>query len=438
MNHTELPTLLKSLLQEESIRKMAQEQGAVKRNRDFDPFLLVSILLLGFRQSRDRSLASLCRLYSQETDKPLSESSLRERFNPGLEAFFHALYLHLAGKICSGFQTQGLLTKFQDVFISDSTIVALQDSLQKLFPGVSTKAGLKIHLMLSAQACSPAQVKLGAASRSDHRQLVVKEWVRGKLLLMDLGYTSLALLSRIHKHGGYFVARVKENANPKVLESGQLLSEVLMAGKDGDHGCEFKYKTREYLGKKTQHTRQFRVVSLWNPNKQAWMRYVTNLSAKEFSGQEVGVLCDAVHCCKGSRCRQQQWHRARWLVELVFHELKTGYGLDQFRVRNPHAIKVLIYAALMTLLLSRQVLLAFCREIKLNSVALGCWWRMFCEAVPKLLSALLRPHDWNFEQEKRLKRLWEKELRRCSNKHMPLLEQVDLGIFYEGRLCRSL
>lgn len=361
MNHTELPPLMKSLLQEEAIRKMAQEQGAVKRNRNFDPFLLVSILLLGFRQSRDRSLASLCRLYAQETDKPLSESSLRERFNPGLEAFFHALYLHLAGKICSGFQSQGLLNKFQDVLISDSTIVTLQDSLEKLFPGVSTKAGLKIHLMLSANACSPAQVKLGAASRSDHRQLVVTEWARGKLILMDLGYTSLALLKRIHKHGGYFVARVKENADPKVIESGQPLSQVLMVGKDGDHDCEFQYKTRVYLGKKTQHTCQFRVVSLWNPHKQAWMRYVTNLSDKEFSAQEVGVL-----------------YRARWLVELVFHELKTGYGLDQFRVRNPHAIKVLIYAALMTLLLSRQVLLAFCREIKLSSVALGCWWRISC------------------------------------------------------------
>lgn len=422
----ELPGLLASFLSKELVHQIAREQGAVQRERDFDPFLLLSILLLGFKESAQRSLASLCRLYAQETDKPLSDSSFRERFNAGLEACFHAIYLHLARQVLSleGL-TQGLLARFEEVLISDSTILTLHDSLAKLFPGVATPASVKVDLMISAHGCSPARVKICEGKRSDHGLMVVKDWVKGKLLLMDLGYTSAALLARIHHYGGFFVARMKENANPTVVHDHilgkkidrQAFADYLSYGKDFDLLCEFSYEKRIWRGKRRTVTSRFRVVCLWNQANASWTWYVTNLPVKAFCPTEIGVL-----------------YRARWLVEMVFDELKTGYGLDKFKVRNPHAIRILIYSALMTLLVSRHLMLTLCRQAKLQYVSLKCWWHLFCESVTKLLGLLLDPDSWSADKEKRLKRTWLKALKQSSRKQPGLLEQVDRGIYYDNWL----
>ena len=41
-------------------------------------------------------------------------------------------------------------------------------------------------------------------------------WVRGKLLLMDLGYFAYELFARIADNGGFFLSRLKGNANPLI------------------------------------------------------------------------------------------------------------------------------------------------------------------------------------------------------------------------------
>lgn len=416
----QLPGLMASLLDRQTVERIAREQGAVQRERSFDPFLLLSILLLGFKLAPQRNLASLCRLYAMETRKPLSETSFRERFHAGLEACFQALFTHMAQQVLTqGCVFQGLLARFVDILISDSTILTLHSALANVFPGVATASSAKIHLMLSATGASPARVRLSEGKRSDHRMIAVGEWVKGKLLLMDLGYTSLALLARIANHGGFFVARLKDDTNPTVVaDQGKRVASVsfgdyLREGKDYDLTCEFRYTTRIYLGKQREHRRRFRVVCLWNAEQGNWMWYVTNLDSDTFTPKEIGVL-----------------YRARWLVELVFDELKTGYSLDQFKTRNPHVVGVLVYSALITMLVSRHLLLSLSREWNLEYASLTCWWRLFCEATPKLLEGLLHPEKWSAEVENRLKSVWLKALKRSKRKHPNLLEQVDLGIFY--------
>ena len=46
----------------------------------------------------------------------------------------------------------------------------------------------------------------------------------------------------------------------------------------------------------------------------------------------------------------------RWAVELLFRELKTLYDLDEFDTSNPAVVEILLYAAVLTLLVSRELL----------------------------------------------------------------------------------
>lgn len=49
-------------------------------------------------------------------------------------------------------------------------------------------------------------------------------------------------------------------------------------------------------------------------------------------------------------------YRCRWSVELLFRELKTLYELDEFDTTNPTVVEIRLYAAVLTLLVSRELL----------------------------------------------------------------------------------
>ena len=41
------------------------------------------------------------------------------------------------------------------------------------------------------------------------RDFVIDKWIKGKLALFDLGYYVYSNFVKIHRHGGYFVSRLK-------------------------------------------------------------------------------------------------------------------------------------------------------------------------------------------------------------------------------------
>lgn len=91
--------------------------------------------------------------------------------------------------------------------------------------------------------------------------LKIGEWVKGRLLLFDLGYFSDALLDRIHPWGGFFISRLKATCNPTIVAVhqgdgqaliGRSLQEVLrfIRREILDVEVEVTYKKRKYIGKK--------------------------------------------------------------------------------------------------------------------------------------------------------------------------------------------
>jgi len=61
-------------------------------------------------------------------------------------------------------------------------------------------------------------------------------------------------------------------------------------------------------------------------------------------------------------------YRCRWEIELLFRELKTQYELDEFDTSDPAVVEILVHAALLSLLVSRD-LLGLVTEIAHKGVA---------------------------------------------------------------------
>jgi len=106
-----------------------------------------------------------------------------------------------------------------------------------------------------------------------------------------------------------------------------------------DVEVEVSFQRREYAGTQSYDSKTFRVVGVRDEDADHYHLYITNLPRSEF------LPCDLATI-----------YRCRWEVELLFRELKTRYELDEFDTTKKHIVKILVYAALLTLIVSRTLL----------------------------------------------------------------------------------
>lgn len=86
-------------------------------------------------------------------------------------------------------------------------------------------------------------------------------------------------------------------------------------------------------------------------------------------------------------------YRARWEIELVFKELKSGYRLDDVDSRKKEVVQSLIYAAVLTLLASRRLLRSIAYRLGelRDRITPRRWWTVFTEYAQELQRLMIRP-----------------------------------------------
>ncbi len=218
-----IPKLLTSLFSEAWLNQQAQEAGAVRRRRKVHFAAFFWSMVLGFGVSKDRSIADMRRRYECATSTTIEESSYYNRFTKGLVKVLKRAVArgldHLAATTKR--KLESTWSCFRDLLLFDATVIRLHHLLEKAYSATRTnhsKAAAKLHMVLSVADQSRNQVKL-TSERVDDRSpwKRVGKWVEGRLLLFDLGYYSFHLFARIKENGGYFISRLKSNANPVIV-----------------------------------------------------------------------------------------------------------------------------------------------------------------------------------------------------------------------------
>lgn len=386
------------------LRGAARQTGLVLRERVVDPVAMFWVLILGFGTHFQRELEMLRRSYEEETGDRLAYASWYERFTPELVAFFKACFErgleHLAQ--APGRMLKERLARFKDLLIVDSTIVRLHKALAKKWPAVRARgvaAGLKVHLVISAVAAGPQRVLLSGERSHDSHYLRLGRWVRDRVLLLDLGYYKFQAFARIQEYGGFFVSRLKSNANPTVTKLirtvrgnsidvvGQKIGDILprLRREVLDVLVEVSFRRRTYGGSRSGDSAIFRLVAVWDAESREYHAYLTNILDDVLPAEDVAAL-----------------YSARWDVELVFKELKSRYGLDKIPSKNPQVIEALLWIALITLVISRRVYLTMrssqpeANWIRFTSLR---WAKIFSERAHLLEGRILAFNGIDFSYE---------------------------------------
>jgi len=157
----------------------------------------------------------------------------------------------------------------------------------------------------------------------------------------------------IGENHGYFISRPEDNSNPvttvefrewrgrAIPLDGKQIDDVGddLLRKHIDVEVEAEFKRGLYNGTWSLDTKQFCVVGVRNEGADDYHLYITYLPTEEFLPADPATL---------------YW--CRWGVETLFRELKTQYELDEFDTSNRDVVETLLCAALLSLLVGRELL----------------------------------------------------------------------------------
>lgn len=399
---TTVEAVLTNLFPSAKLRKTAVDAGVVTRRRKVDVVAFFWTLVLGFGVAKHRTLAGLRRTYENRTSTKIEESSFYDRFTPKMAKWLRGIVGEALEHVTTDSRRLAdRLSGFRDLLLIDSTVIRLHELLRGSFAGCRTnhtKAAAKLHVVMSVKDASPARIQLTPERTNDRSPWRrVGGWVRDTLMLFDLGYFGYALFTRIDENGGFFISRLKANANPVVVaqnrqwrgQSRPVVGKRLRDAVDGlqrevlDVMVEVTFDRRAYRGCRRRDTRSFRVVGVLDDVTGEYHLFVTNIPVERLDGHEVAST-----------------YRLRWQIELLFKEMKSHYRLDQLPSRKRHVVETLLYAAILTLIASHALLDALRRRLGAGrSIPPLRWAAVFDALAPGLLVAVLatftrpRPHE---------------------------------------------
>ena len=397
---------LKELVSDHLLSRLARESGFMRRRRKIDPARFFWTLVLGFATGMERQIAGMRRAYQSSTGDSLVPSSFYDRFAPSLVRFLKAVFARLVDRTSAPTEPlRGTLRWLKDLVVTDATVIRLHDALKKAFAACRTnhtQAAAKLHVVMSVLGVGPRTVSITDERTHDSKRLFVGPWCQNRLLIFDLAYYRFALFDAIRRNGGYFLTRLKADANPLIVAVnravrgnsvdlvGQCLQDVLprLQRVVIDVEAEFSFRRRTYLGMRSGARARFRLVGVLDEESNEYHLYVTNLPVEKVLPEDIALI-----------------YRARWEVELTFKQLKSGFRLAEMPSRKKHIVESLIYASLITMIASKALLRAVHERLRRerHRIKEGRWTRLFNAFADRILlivsSAQQRAHELSLQLE---------------------------------------
>ena len=244
---------------------------------------------------------------------------------------------------------------FPDVVAWDSTLMQVDDSLEKVFKGArAAKASLKACVAITVFALLPLIAEIVSGNRHDMLLFPpLHLFQRGTLLLFDKGFACYARLRTIADAGHHYLCPMRLNGNAlvvKVRTAPAYARKALRRNPDGVF-------LRDLLPAKKRLGRVWDLDVLVRPQANAtdktWIRTRLVIVPGPKGKQHPYLTSLAPALWKPRALREL--YRLRWQIELVFKELKQHLNLEILPSSDRHAVLVLAWASLLALALSRCV-----------------------------------------------------------------------------------
>lgn len=345
------------------IDELRAQTGYNPRQRVGTAFRLMLTVVEGFLVGQTLSFASLRAIFVRRFGF-IRSCPFQKRFKEASAgAFFRAALERLVASVAAsaGLELGGPLGRFDDVRIYDGTGQRVPPRGSKALPactkgkagttwvmGYSIKTGLLEHGICGAETA--AEIPLW-------RQLV-PSFSRGALYLFDLGFFERALFAQARAAGAHVLMRLKTTAKVKVLGHVSANGFAPLPGWSLGYYLQAVSRRRgtvfdlDVTWGKGKEMITLRLVGF--AHKSSCIRwYLTTVPRSMLTARQIVSA-----------------YRLRWLIELLFRELKQATDLGRSFTANRHAVEALTYAAMLAHVLVRSVRIqtALANEVPLEQL----------------------------------------------------------------------
>lgn len=278
-------------------------------------------------------------------------------------AFFRAALEQVVGSVvaAAGLTLSGPLGAFDDVRVYDGTGQRVPPRGRSAMPGCTAgKAGTKWLMGYSIKTGLLEHGLCGAETASETplwRKLVPK-FTSGVLYLLDLGFFERQLFADAQATGAHVLMRLKSNAKVRVV--GYALDD----SSQKTPGWSLKY----YLQCVSRRRGTlFDLDVIWGNGKEA---PALRLVGVAHTSSNIRWYLTTVPRDILTAAQVIQAYRLRWLVELLFREIKQAADLGRSFTADKNAVEALTYGAMLAHVLVRSLRIqaALANEIPLEEL----------------------------------------------------------------------
>lgn len=361
--------MLREVFSEDELQKKAASSGFYKRKCGFTPAMFFDMLLYCASQSDTYSLSQVSSRVKAMHRVKITRQSIDGRFTGGAVVFVKEILKELLEKQLSKVFCADFLSQFNHVRIKDSTRFTVPDKLREHFKGSggsqgTSQAGVSIQYEYDARSGKILDLNVTAGIRNDATDASeTKTRInKGDLVIRDLGYFNLSVLTGFADQGASFISRLNTSILVYELDS----TEKIGFKELYDQMCQ-KKQTRcdkqVLVGKGKQeqlrliveivpeqvYEERVRKVNKQNKEK-GWTTsdeykarcrfnmFITNVPNEELSVEETMLI-----------------YRLRWQVELMFKNWKSVCKINKIQPMKYERFACLLFAKLILILLNMQI-----------------------------------------------------------------------------------
>jgi hypothetical protein len=288
----------------------------------------------GLRELSEGMLACEGKLSHLGLDKAPARSTLSDANNKRSYLVFETIYkelLKLYHPFISDSRLKGL--SIRNLKIIDSTTIRLfSDVLRGVgrnrLDGARKKGGIKVHAMMDAFSGVAEFVRMTAARTHDRSFLYHLDLVKNSWIVFDKAYIVYRQFEKWTEKGIWLVSRMKDNANfhvTKVLVD-------LTKRKNAKGVVKEQYITVEVKDtlKGNRRLKLRRITFITDEGK----TYVFATNNFTLPASQIALI-----------------YKNRWMIELLFKQIKQNFPLRYFWGESENAIKMQVYCVLIAQLL---------------------------------------------------------------------------------------
>jgi hypothetical protein len=331
-------TLFSQVLQiipRDLLKKITVQHGSDKHSKGIDTWNhLVSMLFCHFGKLNSlRDISNGMKVAGGNLNhlgvqRPACKSSLSyenaRRDWRVFQSFYYALLQHISG--IHKFQRKPGIKLRRKIFLLDSTVISLCLKVFDWAKFRAKKGAVKIHTLLDYDGCLPSY--LYVSDGKTHDVTAAKEITvpPGSVLVMDKAYVDFKWLYILDSTGVFFVTRVKDNAQYRVVGNNPLKAE--------DKGWILEDKIVELTGFYTQkhYPNTLRLVRIWDEKNQIELTFMTNNTS--WTASTIAEL-----------------YKARWDIEIFFKQIKQHLKIKSFVGTSENAVMIQIWTAMISMLI---------------------------------------------------------------------------------------